>query len=225
MDNFKAQALQSQWSADRSDRDLERARYSKHSDAEFRQSLKDDTIGHDKFGDFVDASYDSPDGYAIRYNPVTGEKEMMVAGTRSGAQWGLNALDTVLYGADKVIDKSLELAEEAVTDGLWHHDHHTHFFGKYDVWREKKTKFYEKIAKKNGVEVLYGHSRGGAIVADMQHPAKKVGLDSAMLIANNTSMLNFKEGGLYGAFDSVIGLTGEDNEQMDLGWKMHAVWK
>ena len=187
------------------------------------------------FKGFVADGYNAKDGYSIRTNPNTGQKEMFIAGTRNAAQWGLNLLDSALYGADKAISAGINTAERVFMEDLLHKDVGTpvpvnlKLFSRLDVPREQKTKFYEKIAKDEGVEVIYGHSRGGAIVADMDVPGvEKVGLDAAMLIARNTNTLNINEGGginPLGAFDAMIGLTGQDNVHFDAsGWNPHKVW-
>jgi len=95
-----------------------------------------------------------------------------------------------------------------------------------DPWRYKKTRYFERIAKQEGVDVIYGHSRGAAIVADMELPSNttKVGLDGAMSIAADKDMLNLQEHGFTGFFDKVIGASGENNVNFDLGPKLHSVW-
>jgi len=191
-------------------------------------------LGGTEFKKFVNEGYAAEDGYSIRINPNTGQKEMFIAGTRNAAQWGLNALDSVLYGADKVISAGVNATERAFMKEIFHKDVapvpvNLKLFSRLDRPRENKTKFYEQIAKDEGVEVIYGHSRGGAMVADMNVPGvEKVGLDAAMLIARNTDELNINEGGGYnplGAFDALIGLTGQDNVHYDAsGWSPHKVW-
>jgi len=95
-----------------------------------------------------------------------------------------------------------------------------------DPWRYKKTRYLERIAKQEGVDVIYGHSRGAAILADMELPSNttKVGLDGAMSIAADKDMLNLQEHGFTGFFDKVIGASGENNVNFDLGPKLHSVW-
>lgn len=188
------------------------------------------------FKDFVAAGYDSEDGYSIRINPNTGQKEMFVAGTRHGSQWALNALDTVLYGADKVLSSGVNLAEKALFEELLGEEPeeaplpvNLKLLSRIDIPRHKKEKFFEKIARDNGVEVIYGHSRGGAMIADMDIPnVEKVGLDAAMLIARNSDTLNISEGGglnPLGLFDEIIGLTGKDNVHYDASaFSPHRVW-
>ena len=187
------------------------------------------------FKDFVADGYAAKDGYSIRYNPKTGQKEMFIAGTRNAAQWGLNVLDSALYGLDKAISTGVNTTERLFMEDLLHKDVGTpvpvnlKLFSRLDIPRHKKEKFYEQIAKDEGVEVIYGHSRGGAMMADMDVPGvEKVGLDAAMLISHDTDTLNINEGGGYnplGLFDELIGLTGKDNVHFDAsGWSPHKAW-
>lgn len=193
------------------------------------------------FATFVKAAYDAPEGYSIRINPATGKKEMMVAGTRDANQWVLNAVDSGLYLGDKAIKTLGNAAVTAAYDAaeeifpLAHvfpkpHIKGVHLLERADPWRQTKQKYYAQIAKENGVDLVYGHSRGGALVADMSLPrgVQKVGLDAAMLIAHNTGMLNINEGGglnPLGLFDEAIGLTGKENVTFDAStFSPHKVW-
>lgn len=183
------------------------------------------------FSDFVGRAYASDSGVSFRINPETGDKEMMIAGTRTMGQWGLNLLDSALYGGEKILNKGIGLLREDVmveTGVYLPEPPKINFLHKLDFPRTRKQHYYERIARDNGVDVIYGHSRGGAMVADMDFDGTKVGLDAAMLISSDTDMLNIEEGGGYnplGLFDEAIGYTGEDNMHMDLStWKPHQVW-
>lgn len=189
------------------------------------KSFVSGTLGDDSFSLFASDAYAAPDGYSIRINPESGEKEMFVAGTRDTQQWGLNALDTVLYGADSAITS----VEDEFDPFNWlKKDHSVNLFAKIDAPRQRTQKRMAKIAKEKGVDRVYGHSRGGAIVADMKFDGDKVGLDSAQLLARNKDMVNYYEGGgmnPLGLFDAGIGLTGEDNRHLDLStWSVHKAW-
>jgi len=81
-------------------------------DARDISKLASELVAPASFGEFVDHAYGNQEGYAIRINPVTGEKEMMVAGSKSIGDWILNAYDTGLYGADKLLDVILEGTED-----------------------------------------------------------------------------------------------------------------
>ena len=164
------------------------------------------TVAHPSFRHFAKAAYDAKDGYSIRVNPQTNKREMFIAGTRDLKQWVLNAFDSLL---------------------------HVHGFGDIEIldpWRFKKQNELGKIAVNNNVEVVYGHSRGGAIAADMplSECTQRVGLDAAMIMANNKDMINLNEGGginPMGLFDAYIGQTGRNNVTVDYStFTPHKVW-
>ena len=171
--------------------------------------LMEVSLGQDSFDEFAKEAYDDAnDGYSIRVNPLTGDKEMFIAGTKppGHGQWLLNVWDMPWYNMTHLTGWT--------------------GFERMDPWRYQRTKDFSRIAREQGVDVIYGHSRGGAIVADMDVPpyVTKVGLDAAMAIAADKDTLNLQEFGLSGMFDKVIGLTGEENFNFDLGPKFHSVW-
>jgi hypothetical protein len=95
-----------------------------------------------------------------------------------------------------------------------------------DIPRKRRVAQYNEIARREGVDVIYGHSRAAALVSDMDVPnARKVGVDGAMLLAyNDRDMVNYHEGGITGAFDELIALGGKQNYRMNLGSHIHSVW-
>lgn len=164
------------------------------------------TIADPSFKQFAKAAYDAEEGYSIRTNPSTGKKEMFVAGTRELAQWALNIYDGLLhqYGLGQIQI--------------------------LDPFKFKKQNELGQIATDNNVSVVFGHSRGGALVADMPLPTctQRIGLDAAMMIAANKNIINLNEGGGYnpmGAFDAYIGQSGLQNVTIDHSpWTPHKVW-
>jgi len=164
------------------------------------------TIADVSFDRFVKAAYASKDGYSIRINPITNKREMLVAGTRSLSQWALNAYDGLL------------------------HKYGLGFIQILDPWRFQTQAKFSKIASLGEIDVIYGHSRGGAIVADMKLPpcTQRVGLDAAMMIAKNKNMVNLNEGGSLNptaVFDQFIGQTGKHNVTVDYSpYYPHKVW-
>jgi len=195
-------------------------------------------VSHPDFKYFAKDAYKSKDGYSIRFNPETGQKEMFIAGTRHASQWALNVIDGVLYTADSAASATVNdvvggfLSEIGIPEKL--HPHvESHLFSKLDRPRVKKEKFFADIAEKEGVDVVYGHSRGGAMAADLDVDTQKIGLDAAMMIAHDKHALNLYEGyeGMeipnpMGIFDEVIGATGENNVHFDASYfSPHKVWK
>lgn len=196
-------------------------------DAQNYNSVKT-SIGHPSFNTFANDAYSSERGYAIRVNPVTGQKEMFIAGTRTAQDWASNALEVRPTGG-KMYAKHMfkDLADSEQFDDQW--DHHA------TAWRDEAQQYYEQVALEEGVEVIYGHSRGGAIVSDMNLPddVQKVGLDAAMVIADNKGMVNYYEAGkgsgkgwnwVKARFDAGIGLSGKKNKHMSLSKKFHHSW-
>jgi hypothetical protein len=145
------------------------------------------------FGQFADLAYKSKRGYHLRTNPITGESEMFVAGTRNARDWAANVTDTL--------------------------KHNTPFLKRLPPfqYRRKYTDMLSDVAKKNRVKRVYGHSRGAALVSDMKGPYERVGLDGAMLMATDRNMVNLTASGRFGsspataAFDGLIGLGGQQN--------------
>lgn len=189
-----------------------------------------ETLSNKSFNDFASRAYSNPDGYAIRINPITGQKEMFIAGTRNKKDWFWNVADTLLYGGDRAITRGKKRLKKT-----FHLDKHkqvsgTEFFAKLDKDRVQKERMYESIAQKNGVEIVYGHSRGGAYVADLalDKAVHKIGLDSAMVIARNKELRNYYQGGglnPLGSFDAAIGVTGHDNVRYNTDkFAVHRVW-
>jgi hypothetical protein len=189
------------------------------------------TLENPSFITFAKDAYKAKENYAIRINPITGEKEMFIAGshspfTRKGVgQWALNLWDVPIALLEHPSDEwflgpEMKWADEAIKYGR---DRGYDPIGWLDPWRRRSTKKFERIARDQGVDVIYGHSRGGAIVADMHVPkgTKKVGLDAAMLLAGNRAMLNYKEDQV---FDEIIATSGQHNETFDVGPKFHQVW-
>ena len=175
------------------------------------------------FSDFSNRAYAADYGYSIRDNKTTGQKEMFVAGTRNSKQWFLNAVDTAAYAIDNRVIPALEFVGLPYAKKLKH-------FKKIDPWRLSKQKFYSNIAKEKGVDVIFGHSRGAAIVADMDVGGQKIGLDGAMIFAKNKKIVNYNQGGHLlkpkGYFDYIIGFSGKQNVYLDRsGGAIHKVWK
>jgi len=140
--------------------------------------------------DLSKKAYASKESYAIEKNPYTGEKEMFVRGTTfkaAGYEWAQNALESVPVKAYSLLAPGLRFA---AMDSL-----------------RRRRQFAEKAAaeaRRQGVTVVYGHSRGGAVVHDMYVPgASKVGLDAAsLLVDGETSFTNYRQGQW---FDAAIG--------------------
>ncbi|AXH76207.1 MAG: triacylglycerol lipase [Atripovirus timinis] len=115
------------------------------------------------FNELAETAYSNKRGYAIRTNPKTGEKEMFVAGTRTGGDWAANFGEGLKRKAYQI----------AGYDQI-----------RSNKWRREYEDLLAREAVKNNVDVIYGHSRGGAIVNDIPVKGiKKIGLDAATILA------------------------------------------
>lgn len=157
-------------------------------------------------------------GYSIRVNPHTGQKEMFVSGSEGWKDWTLNFFDSISYAGEKFVGEKI--------DELWEKETESPAIARpsltsWDFYRKNRTKQLSKIAKDEGVDVVYGHSRGGAIVADMDFSGRKVGIDAAMLIAKNTEMENYQRDSLV---DNVLGVSGEHNIVVESGSGAHRAY-
>jgi hypothetical protein len=165
-----------------------------------KDSIKDkDTKGMDKtlrtqnFENFSHAAYHARRGYAIRTNPATGEREMFVRGTtlkHFGLEHVQNFVEAGFFKSeDEEEDARITVAVAAMTD--------------FSFWtRRKYADYLSKIAIENNVTVIYGHSRGAAVVDDMKVPgASKLGLDGGMPITRGKSkMLNYRQKNYFDRF-------------------------
>ena len=189
-------------------------------------------LSQDDFDINMKIAYATPDGYFIRYNPETGEKEMYVAGTRTTDQWLGNAYDALSMSLEKPVRKEYDRIMSTAGAPKWLSDGLYTPYNKSLLYRKTRGAYQNKLAeaaRANNVDVVYGHSRGAALVADapFDPPVQRVGLDGAMLIADNKDMYNLYEGGSGGLtsyFDEVIAITGKNNETLNLGDHIHHVW-
>lgn len=186
----------------------------------------------------ITKAYDNEDGYYIQDNPVTGKREMYIAGTRNMDDWFHNVYDGGLAGADEIADHAniggvldaagLGVVHKALPNFIGNTRVPHPDFLKFDLKRRRQVKRFERIAHENGVEVVYGHSRGGALVSDMKGEFDKVGLDSAMVIASDTDMINYHQHGTLRhperVFDDILSLRGSDNVVVQDSHTFHQVW-
>jgi hypothetical protein len=139
-----------------------------------KTKLMDQTLRTKSFNTFAEKAYGAKNGYAIRTNPMTGEKEMFIRGTtfkRYGAEWFQNLAE----------HPKLKWTQSAKASKRH---------------RRRHSSKMSDVAKRNGVNVIYGHSRGAPIMDEMDVPgAVKLGLDGAMLLRGDTNSktLNYRQ--------------------------------
>jgi len=131
-----------------------------------------------RVGYLAERAYASKDGYAISKNAQTGDVEMFVRGTATLGEWAQNVVESPFYYG-KVKKYSLGVRQE-YADRL------------------------SRIAKREGVTVVYGHSRGAAVLGDMEGSFLKIGLDGATILNSrkrNEDILNVRQ---TSAFDWLL---------------------
>ena len=158
------------------------------------------TLGDPSFQDFAKQAYDSEEGYVFRLSPHTGKKEMFVAGSRNIRDWVANFFEGYVYN--------------------WY------YLSIPNPIRDEWTRKLSEVVLMEGVDIVYGHSRAGALIADMVLPpescVQRVGLDAAMVISQNKGLLNLQEN--FG-LDWVLKAGGLNNETIDLSPNhQHKVW-
>lgn len=169
------------------------------------QSLFTSNFSDRYMGDGFSRAYSNKEGYAIKTNPRNGKKEMFVRGTAKGKEWVSNLVESPVVPGTTV-------------SGIW---------SRYR--RGQFTKKLSNIAKKAGVKTIYGHSRGAAIVGDMNVPgASKIGVDGATLLRGKKVDVNYRQKQL---FDAGIGMRSK-RTFVKPGWvpvwkysRYHKVWK
>lgn len=185
----------------------------------FNETDKRDHIKTEDFAKGFDRAYDVKGtkfrdvGLSYRINPLTGEKEMFIAGSAGLLDWVYNFTNGISYGFDKtagpLIDKTykkLGIKKKRFK------------FYKLNLDRTRQQKGIARMAKKHKVKTMYGHSRGGALVADTDFEGDKYGIDAAMLLAENTDVINYRRPGF---FDATLGLSGKQNKIVDSGHSIH----
>jgi len=144
--------------------------------------LSSDFLNGDRLSYLAERAYGSPKGYVISKNLKTGDVEMFVKGTSSGKEWLQNILESPLGYSYST-------------------------YGHYKSFEERRkyANALSAIAAENGVDIVYGHSRGAAIVGDMNGKFKKVGLDGATVLnrRGRNDYLNVRQKQI---FDAGIGL-------------------
>jgi hypothetical protein len=157
--------------------------------------------------DFMKQAYDSDKGYAIKKNPTTGLDEMFVAGTHS---------PTTKRGITEWFQNIGEGAEHLV--GM-----DKQKFNLFLKHREEFAYKLEEEARTNNVKVVYGHSRGAAIMSDFEdRDYIFIGLDGATGIAQNHSdIINIEHKG--DVFDFAIAAHDKTARNIHVPGKFHNV--
>lgn len=178
-------------------------------------------LGKADFSSFRAQAYSNPDGLAIRVNPVTGDKELMIAGTRSPLEWWQNLQETAsseFEGLERAAewkgtyDKAGLAAEGAYGEavdpmGAFIMNEAGNVLGTSTEIRDQFSRYIDTVIAREHVTVVYGHSRGAATASGLQSNVTIIGLDGAMEIAHpGSNFLNIRQpaGQGYGV-DALLG--------------------
>jgi hypothetical protein len=135
-------------------------------------------------GEYIQKAYDAKSGLAFRIDPVTGENQMAISGSRNLFDWGANFLES--QGPLKINELNpMHHAALAV--------------------RKKRAAQILRIAEKANVDRIIAHSRGSAVASDMDTKIPIMALDGATRIENHhtknrKTFLNLSTGGKFDKF-------------------------
>lgn len=192
--------------------------------AEMGRTGNMDDVGRQYFTDFMDltdlrsfrgASYRSDAGIAIRWNAALQCNEMFIPGTH----W-MNPRDHL----QNIAEAASNLAQNKLLEGVVtaastvfeqpelieaYQEYKQYAIAAGDVSKEFRRKYADELsqlAKKYNVKVIYGHSRGAAVMSDMNvDGAVKIGLNGATeLIDGDPDFVNFVNKGGLPIFDWLI---------------------
>lgn len=158
----------------------------KHGDPEYWTNYFEQS----QLDKFKDEAYKRKEGYSVRTNPFTGNKELFIAGTRSGGEWLQNIVEGAEHaGLPSAAGWLSERSKRRYADRL------------------------EEIIEKEGVTVVYGHSRGAAIMSLIGSPGvTKVGIDGASFIGDKENYLNIIQSrSITGLGDNLIAAGHHNN--------------
>lgn len=144
-----------------------------------------DYIEQSDLAGFKKDAYASNTGYSIRVNPHTGYKEMFIAGSDDIQDWVSN-----------------------VVEGLSHIGMSTQAGDLSEAGKIKFANHLQSIAEKEGVDVVYGHSRGVSIMSYMEAGHMRIGLDGASVIGARSHYVNLDGTSL---FDRMISAGHKEN--------------
>lgn len=156
-------------------------------------------IKETELNDLWAAAYASPAGMAKRVNPVTGKKELFIAGTRTDFNWfqnfaeGLHTKATDL--SDFIIDH-VPYADRGKAELLKGFLQSVNFPGgiSKQLTSAEGGEINQMILDE-GIDVVYGHSRGAVYFSSIDDTITKIGLDGAeVLTSGDTDYVNLQSG-------------------------------
>lgn len=200
------------------------------SEPQYWESFLDDS----DINTFKTQAYVNPDGIAIRTNPITGRKELFIAGSRTSRDWMQNIAEGVDHSWDRVnaVMTTLGTAEKAkiVYDAegwakakafdpsgaiIMEESHNV--FQSSTVARDSYAAYIDDIIREEDVEVVYGHSRGAAIMSGLKEDVVMIGLDGSTFISHDDAdFINLVQEPVEGSFsfDKLISTGYKNNVQL-----------
>jgi hypothetical protein len=186
----------------------------------------EDFIDNADLADFRANAYRSEAGYSIRYNALTGENEMFIAGTRMGSRLPDLAgtvhpllmlptdwLSNIAEGGERLVNNVVTggiatAGTFAVGPEVGATYNQAAMYSEVgsDISKAARQTFADFLveeAEKYNVKVIYGHSRGAAILSDMKLDVVKVGLDGFTEVTDDINFINITNSGMFN-FDRLI---------------------
>lgn len=203
-----------------------------HSDPKYWSQYFSDA----KLNDFKSAAYGDPTGLSTRFNPVNGKHELFIAGTRTGREWVQNLIE----GAAHTASGFLTVAEKVVSaaglipelkdismeteQAIMLADEGIEFTNYSEHARDAFSEKIDALIEEEGIDVVYGHSRGAAILSGLHSDVVKIGIDGASYIGHHGDYLNIVESPdwKHGFFDNIISAGHKENLKLK-GRKFHNV--
>lgn len=192
--------------------------------AEMGRTGKMDDVGRQYFTQFMDladirsfraSSYTSNAGTAIRWNAALQCNEMFIPGTHwldprdhlQNIAEGASALARNKFLEGVVTTAATVFEQPELIEAYQEYKQYAIAAG--DASKEFRRKYADELAqlaKKYNVKVIYGHSRGAAVMSDMNvEGAVKIGLNGATeLVDGDPDFVNFVNKGGLPIFDWLI---------------------
>lgn len=154
-------------------------------------------IKKSELNDLWAAAYASPAGMAKRVNPVTGKKELFIAGTRSDVNWAQNIAETAYIKAGELgdaIEEHVPMADKNKAKLLKGFMQTVLYPGgvSKQLSASEGGEMNEMIQDED-IDVVYGHSRGASYFSFIDDDVVKVGLDGAeILTSGDTDYVNLQ---------------------------------
>lgn len=154
-------------------------------------------IKNTELNDLWAAAYASPAGMAKRVNPVTGKKELFIAGTRTHFNWlqnfaeGAHTMATDI--GDAIVDH-VPVVDQGKAKLLKSFMQGVNFPGgiSKQLTSAEGGEINQMILDE-GIDVVYGHSRGASYFSHIDDSVVKIGLDAAeVLTSGDTDYVNLQ---------------------------------